>query len=111
VQPAVSAAASPAGPRTRLQQGIRQPKKYTDGTVRYGMLASTREPRNLPAALNDPQWRAAMQEEYNALMENQTWTLVPSSSNKNLIDCKWVYRIKQRAVGTIYRITPCCKGV
>jgi histone deacetylase 1/2 len=44
-----------------------------------------------------------MQEEYNALMENKTWTLVPSSSNKNLSDCKWVYRIKQRADGTIDR--------
>jgi histone deacetylase 1/2 len=65
------------------------------------MLASTGEPRNLSAALNDPHWCAAMQDEYNALMENQTWTLVPSSSNKNLIDCKWVYRIKHRADGTI----------
>jgi histone deacetylase 1/2 len=103
VQPPVSAAAPPAGPRTRLQQGIRQPKKYTDGTVRYGMLASTGEPRNLSTALTDPHWRAAMQEEYNALMENKTWTLVPSSSNKNLIDCKWVYHIKHRADGTIDR--------
>jgi histone deacetylase 1/2 len=102
VQP-LSAAAPPTGPQTRLQQGIRQPKQYTDGTVRYGMLASTGEPRNLSAALTDPHWRAAMQEEYNALMENKTWTLVPSSSNKNLIDCKWVYRIKHRADGTIDR--------
>jgi histone deacetylase 1/2 len=103
VQPLISTAAPPAGPRTCLQQGIRQPKQYTDGTVRYGMLASIGEPRNLSAALTDPHWRAAMQEEYNALMENKTWTLVPSSSNKNLIDCKWVYRIKQRADGTIDR--------
>ncbi|KAK1698711.1 hypothetical protein QYE76_015408 [Lolium multiflorum] len=102
VQPA-AAAAPPPRPRTRLQQGIRQPKKYTDGTVRYGMLASSGEPRNLPAALSDPHWRAAMQEEYNALMENQTWTLVPSSKTKNLIGCKWVYRIKRRADGTIDR--------
>ncbi|XP_071683600.1 uncharacterized protein [Lolium perenne] len=98
-----AAAAPPPRPHTRLQQGIRQPKKYTDDTVRYGMLASSGEPRNLPAALNDPHWRAAMQEEYNALMENKTWTLVPSSKTKNLIDCKWVYRIKRRADGTIDR--------
>jgi histone deacetylase 1/2 len=67
------------------------------------MLTSTGEHQNLPAALNDPHYRAAMQEEYNALMENKTWALVPFSTNKNLIDCKWVYRIKHRADGTIDR--------
>jgi hypothetical protein len=30
--------------RTRLQKGIRNPKKYTDDTVRYGILSSTGEP-------------------------------------------------------------------
>jgi hypothetical protein len=33
----------------------------------------------------------------------KTWHLVPPSSNKNLIDCKWVYRIKRHADGTIDR--------
>jgi hypothetical protein len=44
-----------------------------------------------------------MNEEYKALMENKTWHLVPPSSNKNLIDCKWVYRIKRKADGMIDR--------
>jgi hypothetical protein len=35
-----------------------------------------------------------MQDGYDALMANQIWTLVSSSTNKKLIDCKWVYRIK-----------------
>jgi hypothetical protein len=61
---------SPPGPRTRLQKGIHNPKQYTDGTVHYGMLASTGTPCNLPAALNDPQWRSAMQDEYDAPMAN-----------------------------------------
>nr|XP_051230263.1 uncharacterized protein LOC127348216 [Lolium perenne] len=86
----------PAEPRTRLQKGIRNPKKYTDGTVRYGMLSSTGEPCTLVEALNDPNWQQAMQEEYDALIENKTWHLVPPSRNRNLIDCKWVYRIKKK---------------
>ena len=44
-----------------------------------------------------------MEAEYVALMDNKTWHLVPSSSNKNLIDCKWVYHIKENANGTIDR--------
>jgi hypothetical protein len=36
-----------------------------------------------------------MEEEYMALLENETWHLLAPSNNKHLIDCKWVYRIKR----------------
>jgi histone deacetylase 1/2 len=96
------AAPPPAvGVQTRLQKGIRQPKTYTDVTVRYAFLASTGEPKNTAEALVDANWKQAMQEEYDALMLNNTWHLVPPNSNKNIIDCKWVYRIKKNADGTV----------
>jgi histone deacetylase 1/2 len=47
--------------------------------------------------------KEAMQQEYNALMKNKTWHLVPSPEDSNLIDCKWVYKIKRKADGTIDR--------
>ena len=90
-------------PCTRLQKGIRQPQVYTDGTVHYGLFTSTGEPRNIKEALGHTEWKQAMEEEYDALMQNKTWHLVPHSSNKNVIDCKWVYRIKKHADGTIDR--------
>jgi histone deacetylase 1/2 len=67
------------------------------------MLSSTGEPLNLTEAMSDSKWRQAMEEEYNALIENKTWHLVPPSKNKNLIDCKWVYRIKKKADGSVDR--------
>jgi hypothetical protein len=48
------------GVRTRLQKGIRNPKKYTDGTVRYGMFSSTGEPSTLVEAQSDSKWQQAM---------------------------------------------------
>jgi histone deacetylase 1/2 len=36
-------------------------------------------------------------------MRNKTWHLVPPPRGKNIIDCKWVYRIKRKADGTIER--------
>jgi hypothetical protein len=33
-------------PTTRLQQGIRKPKIYTDGTIRYGLFTALGEPCN-----------------------------------------------------------------
>ena len=41
--------------------------------------------------------------EYDALMRNNTWHLVSPSQGKNIIDCKWVYKIKRKPDGTIDR--------
>jgi hypothetical protein len=68
--------------QTRLLKGIKTPKIYMDGTIRYGLLAATGEPRSFSSALENSKWRKAMEEEYDALLQNQTWHLVPPSSNK-----------------------------
>jgi hypothetical protein len=43
----------PVRPSTRPQHGIRKPKVYTDGTIRYGLLTSSGEPNHLDEALGD----------------------------------------------------------
>jgi hypothetical protein len=35
-----------------------------------------------------------MQEEYNSLVVNNTWTLVPIPKDRKPISCKWVFKIK-----------------
>jgi histone deacetylase 1/2 len=44
-----------------------------------------------------------MQDEYDALLRNHTWHLVPYKKGANLIDCKWVFKIKRKSDGTIDR--------
>lgn len=91
-------------PATHLQQGIRKSKVYIDGTIRYGQLATTSEgPSNLQSALSDKNWKHAMDVEYEALHKNKTWHLVPPQKGKNVIDCKWVYKIKRRSDEKIER--------
>jgi hypothetical protein len=94
---------APARPSTRLQHGIRKPKVYTDGTVRYGLLTSSDEPYNLREALSDVRWKNAMDKEFDALQKNHTWRLVPRKPGANVIDCKWVYKVKRKADGSIDR--------
>jgi histone deacetylase 1/2 len=71
--------------------------------VRYGFLAANGEPNTLAEALSDMNWKQAMDHEYQALLKNKTWHLVPPPSNANVIDCKWVYKIKRKPNGTIDR--------
>ncbi|XP_073367873.1 uncharacterized protein [Aegilops tauschii subsp. strangulata] len=95
-------------PHTRSKSGIFQPKKRTDGTVAW--LAAcvacaeadpTTEPRHFQAALRIPHWRAAMEQEIHALQQNNTWRLVSPPSGVNIIDSKWVFKVKKHADGSI----------
>jgi hypothetical protein len=54
-----------------------------------------------------------MQEEYNFLLENQTWDLVPLPFGRKLVRCKWVYRTKSEADGNIsrYKASLVAKGM
>jgi hypothetical protein len=88
--------------KARLQGGIPKPKVYTDGTIRYGCLASTiQEPCDVNDALANENWK--QDSEYCALQRNKTWHLVPAPQGGNIIDCKWVYKIKRKADGSIDR--------
>ena len=89
--------------QTRLQSGIRKEKVYTDGTVRYSFLTTSGEPWNIEEALSNTDWKMAMDSEYSALMNNKTWHLVPPQKGRNVIGCKWVYKIKRKKDGSLDR--------
>jgi hypothetical protein len=42
-----------------------------------------------------------MEAEHESLMKNQTWDLTALPSGKKPIGCKWVYKIKYKADGTL----------
>jgi hypothetical protein len=44
-----------------------------------------------------------MTEEYNSLMENDTWDLLPLLKGRKLVICKWVYRTKYASNGNVER--------
>jgi hypothetical protein len=54
-------------------------------------------PSSVRAALTDPNWRAAMEDEYGALMSNGTWELVFRPRGSNVITGKWIFTQKLRA--------------
>nr|KYP31195.1 hypothetical protein KK1_048725 [Cajanus cajan] len=67
---------------TRSQHGIYKPKKS------FTFLTSVSKsplPRNPVSALCDPNWKKAMDDEYDALIYNKMWELVPRPPNVNVI--------------------------
>lgn len=53
-----------------------------------------------------------MKDEYDALIRNKTWDLVPIPNHKSLVGCKWTYKLKKNADGSIceYKARLIAKG-
>ncbi|GKV19435.1 hypothetical protein SLEP1_g29696 [Rubroshorea leprosula] len=84
----------------RSQVGTRKPR------VLPSLLATEtdiREPKTFKEACQFSEWHSAMVDEFSALLKNNTWSLVPHPSTVNVVGSKWVYRIKQKANGSIER--------
>jgi hypothetical protein len=97
---------------TWAQNNIHCPNTFINGTLwhhRSHVLISLSsdatlvEPTCYTTAEKISEWRAAMQVEFNALMKNKTWTLVPQPASHNLVGCKWVFKLKRKVDGSVER--------
>jgi len=61
------------------------------------------EPICFEQATRNPKWDNAMDEEMAALDTNATWELVALPKDKKAIGCKWVYKVKHNADGSVSR--------
>ncbi|KAM1784958.1 hypothetical protein ACFX12_037917 [Malus domestica] len=87
--------------QTRSKSGISKRKAFS-ASVTSSVVQLT-EPSSYKTASKIPEWQVAMQDEIHALEAQQTWTLVPLPVGKNLVGCKWVYRLKKNPNGSIAR--------
>lgn len=68
-------------------------------------LAST-DPKSARIALTTPEadeWRAAMRNEFKALVKNETWIVVDRPQNRKVIEYRWVLRTKLNADESVER--------
>lgn len=66
-------------------------------------LAIVDEPTSSTQASKVHEWQCAMGEEFQALLTQHSWSLVPLPPNKHAIGCKWVYKIKRHPDGSVTR--------
>ena len=50
------------------------------------------------------QWEQAFKEEYDSLMKNQTWELIPRPKDRNVVTNKWALHHKRNQQGKIVRL-------
>lgn len=113
VDPSLSTLGSTHPMVTRSRDVTRRPKVLYSlhAATSKGLVSSSSfEPTSFKDACKDSKWISAMKEEYAALLKNGTWSLVPKAPNMNIVGCRWIYKIKERADGTIERARLVAKG-
>lgn len=88
----------PMVPRSR--DGTRRPRTFSSMESTPHLLpspyaallasSSPREPTSFKEASKDSGWVSAMKDEYTALLQNNTWSLVPYEPSMNVVGCRWV---------------------
>ncbi|KAL0433998.1 UNVERIFIED_CONTAM: Retrovirus-related Pol polyprotein from transposon RE1 [Sesamum latifolium] len=66
-------------------------------------LLVLQDPKTFSEAVQHEEWREAMSTELRALEQINTWKLTPLPNGKKAIGCKWVFKTKLRADGTVER--------
>ncbi|MCH92306.1 retrovirus-related Pol polyprotein from transposon TNT 1-94, partial [Trifolium medium] len=66
-------------------------------------ISQISEPTSYTQAAKSKEWIQAMDNELKALADNKTWILTDLPSGKVPIGCRWVYKVKYHADGSIER--------
>lgn len=89
--------------KTRSKSGNFKPKLLVMSKHPLKVEPSPVEHTCVTQALSDPNWKRAIDEEYKALVHNDTWELVPFSTRFNVVRNKWVFKLKLNPDGSIQR--------
>ena len=55
------------------------------------------EPTNYEESVQKKEWVEAMTKEYQSIMKNDIWDIVPKPEGKSVVSSKWIYKIKHAA--------------
>jgi hypothetical protein len=88
---------------THAKAGFRMPREPLVLTAMTTTVPPFLILTSVHAALADPNWHVAMEEEYGALLSNGTWDLVLRPHGSNVVTDKWGFTHKSLSDGTFDR--------
>jgi hypothetical protein len=78
----------------------KKPKRFTSYVALIKILVNA-EPSTSEEEIKKKEWKEAMMEEYQFIMKNDVWEVVPRPKEKFVVTSKWVYKIKHVVDGSI----------
>jgi len=81
---------------SRPKREVKVPKKFNEYVV-YVNYTNVLAPENYMEAITSKEstkWKAAMRKEIETLERNKTWDIVDLPENKEILDVKWIHKIK-----------------
>jgi hypothetical protein len=111
-QMTISHKRKPAWARELIQDGekygapegtMRQVKKPKPFSSYMALMCDLleKEPTCFEEAIQKKEWADAMIEEYQSIIKNDVWEIVPRPKSKDVLSFKWLYKIKHVADGSI----------
>jgi hypothetical protein len=85
------------------KQAVRESKPPKRFCSYIAMVSSIWEskPSTFEEASSRQVWRDAMMEEYNSIMKNDVWEVVPRHEGKSVVTSKWLYKLNHAVDGNI----------
>ena len=59
------------------------------------------EPYSFQEAVQQPTWVDAMVEEYDSIVKNSAWQIVPRPVEKSVVGSRWIYKVNQVVDGSV----------
>ena len=59
------------------------------------------EPYSFQEAVQKPTWVDVMVEEYDSIVKNSAWEIVPRPVEKSMVGLRWIYKVKKVANGSV----------
>ena len=60
-----------------------------------------KEPTCFEEAIKQKEWVGAMVQEYQSIINNDVWEIVPRPNDKSVVSSKWIFKTKHSTNGSI----------
>ena len=79
---------------------VKRPKPFSSYMALLCDLLE-KEPTFFEEAIQKKKWADAMTEEYQSIIKNDVWEIVPRPKSKDVVSSRWLFKIKHATNGSI----------